>query len=105
MREVTDNTDQSRYELVLDDRVVGFADYRRRDDHLTVVHTEIDDGHEGEGLGSFLMRHILDTADDAGIAVHPACPFTAEYIRRHPDDYLHLVPAHLREKYDLPAAG
>ncbi|GAA1477481.1 GNAT family N-acetyltransferase [Nocardioides aestuarii] len=102
MREVTDNTEKSRYELLLDGQVVGFADYRRHDDHLTVVHTEIDDGHEGEGLGSLLMRHVLDTADAAGLPVHPACPFTADYIRRHPGDYLHLVPEALREKYDLP---
>lgn len=99
---MTDNAGKSRYELLLDGRVVGFADYRRHDDHLTVVHTEIEDGHEGEGLGSFLMRHVLDAAADAGLPVHPACPFTAAYIRRHPDAYLHLVPEHLRPKYDLP---
>lgn len=101
MREVTDNTEKSRYELVLDGEVVGFADYRRHDDHLTVVHTEIDDGHEGEGLGSFLSRSVLDAAREAGLAVHPACPFVARYIKRHPRPYLDLVPEQLREKYGV----
>ena len=81
------------------------ADYRRRDDHITFTHTEIDDGHEGEGLGSFLSRSVLDTAGEAGLAVHPACPFVARYIKRHPRPYLDLVPEQLREKYGVVDAG
>jgi predicted GNAT family acetyltransferase len=101
MREVTDNTAESRYELHLDGEVVGIAEYRRHDDHITFTHTEVDDGHEGEGLGSFLSRAVLDAARDAGLAVHPACPFVARYVKRHPHPYLDLVPEQLREKYGV----
>jgi predicted GNAT family acetyltransferase len=101
MREVTDNTAESRYELHLDGEVVGIAEYRRHDDHITFIHTEVDDGHEGEGLGSFLSRAVLDAARDAGLAVHPACPFVARYVKRHPHPYLDLVPEQLREKYGV----
>ncbi len=39
---VVRNDDQSRYEIFVDGQVVGFSDYRMRDDHQVFVHTEID---------------------------------------------------------------
>jgi hypothetical protein len=35
--------------------------------------------------------------------VLPLCPFVRGWIARH-EDYLDLVPAAARQKYDLPAA-
>jgi predicted GNAT family acetyltransferase len=98
--EVRDNPDRSRYEILVDGEVAGFTDYRRRDGRITFTHTEVDDAHEGEGLGSTLVRHGLDAARDAGLAVFPSCPFTAEWIRHHPE-YVELVPENAREAYDL----
>ena len=98
---VTDNREKSRFEIRVDGRLAGFAEYRLRQYRVTFTHTEVDDDHEGEGLGSTLARAALDAAAEAGLAVHPACPFMAEYIRRHPDDYLSLVPEGVRERYGL----
>jgi uncharacterized protein len=98
---VTDNPDESRYEIHVDGALAGFAEYRRHDDHITFTHTVIDDAYEGQGLGSALSRAVLDEARGAGFAVHPACPFVARYIKRHPQPYLELVPEGLREKYGL----
>ena len=98
---VTDNTSESRYEIKVDDAIAGIVEYRLHDDHITFTHAEVDDAHEGEGLGSTLARQVLDSAREAGLAVFPACPFIAEYIKRHPDDYLDLVPENRREKFGL----
>ena len=98
---VRDDPDQHRYEIVVDDQVAGFAEYRRRDDRVTFTHTVVDDAYEGQGLGSRLARHVLDAAREAGLDVYPACPFISEYIRRHQDRYLDLVPERVRDKYDL----
>ena len=48
-----------------------------------------------------LSRHVLDAAREAGLAVYPACPFVARYIKRHPHDYLDLVPEEKRSTYGL----
>ena len=98
---VQDDPDHSRYEIRVDGEVAGVADYRRRDDRITFTHTEVDDAYEGQGLGSQLVRTVLDEARAAGLAVHPSCPFIADYIRQHPDDYLDLVPERAREGYGL----
>ena len=98
---VRDDPDQDRYEIVVDDQVAGFAEYRRRDGRITFTHTVVDDAYEGQGLGSQLAGTVLDEAREAGLAVLPACPFIAEYIGRHPDRYLDLVPERVRGKYGL----
>jgi hypothetical protein len=97
---VTDNIDQSRFEVRVDGALAGFSEYKLHGDHITFTHTEVDDAYEGEGLGSVLSRHVLDAARDAGLAVYPACPFIARYIKRHPH-YRDLVPEHLRSKYGV----
>ena len=98
--EVRDNRDRSRFEILVDGEVAGFADYRLREGRITFTHTEVDDAYEGEGLGSTLVRHGLDAARDAGLAVFPSCPFTAEWIKHHPE-YVELVPENVRPAYDL----
>jgi predicted GNAT family acetyltransferase len=88
--EVADNPDASRYEITVDGRLAGFADYHARPGRLVFTHTEVDDEFEGQGLGSRLVRGALDSARAAGLRVVPRCPFVARYIQRHPE-YRDLV--------------
>jgi predicted GNAT family acetyltransferase len=99
--EVTNNQAEKRYEARVDGELAGSASYELSDDLIVFTHTEVDDAYEGQGLGSKLARGALDGASAAGLAVHPACPFIARYIKRHPKPYLDLVPEDLRSKYGV----
>ena len=81
---VTDAPDRSRFEIELDGALVGFAQYRRRPGVIAFIHTEIDRGHDGEGLGGTLVRAALDAARAEGAEVLPFCPFVQGYIDRPP---------------------
>jgi uncharacterized protein len=96
--EVRDNPDQSRYELFADGELAGFAQYRLGDGEITLFHTEVDPAHEGSGLGSELARGALEDVRARALALKPVCPFIRGYIRRHPDQYLDLVVAGMREE-------
>jgi predicted GNAT family acetyltransferase len=98
---VTDNPQLHRFDLSVDGAAAGFADYRDRGNRRTFTHTEVDDAYEGQGLGSTLVRHVLDDAREHGLDVIPVCPFVREYISRHRDQYVDLVPAADRERFDL----
>ena len=98
---VQDNQDHARFEVFEGGELAGFAEYRRSDGTISVRHTEVDDRFEGRGLGSALARGVLDAAREEGLDVLPHCPFTAAYIRDHPDEYLDLVPAGQRAKFEL----
>jgi uncharacterized protein len=89
---VTHEPELNRYELRLDGRLVGFAEYRREDGRVAFTHTEIDPEREGRGLGSALVRAALDDARRQNLDVVPLCPFVAWYIDRHPE-YASLLPS------------
>jgi predicted GNAT family acetyltransferase len=88
--QITENDGRHRFEAVLDGEVAGFVSYRREDDRVVLVHTEVDPRFEGKGVGSALARGVLDRLRDEGVVVVPECEFIAGWIEKHPD-YADLV--------------
>jgi hypothetical protein len=82
--EVRDNTERHRFELGLDGHT-AFSEYRRADGVLTVMHTEVPAELNGRGIGSRLVKGLLDIARAEGLKVRPRCPFVAAYMDKHPD--------------------
>lgn len=88
-----DSPDRHRYELRSGDEVVGLIAYRLHDGVITLVHTEVDPAHSGQGHAATLARGALDDARTRGLRVVPSCPYVASYIEKHPD-YADLVGEH-----------
>lgn len=103
--EITHAPDDSRYEVWDGDALIGFTEYRLRGSHLSMNHTEINDGYEGKGVASRLIRFALADARERGLAVIPYCPFVRDHIARHADEQLDLVPAARRTEFALPEAA
>ena len=80
---VTDNPQLHRFDVTVDGAAAGFADYHDHGSRRTFTHTEVDDARE---------RHL---------EVIPVCPFVREYIARHLDEYVDLVPEPMRQKFGL----
>jgi predicted GNAT family acetyltransferase len=87
---VRDNREANQYEIVVDDKVAGLVQYKRDGDVVNMVHTEIDDAYEGQGLGSKLARGALDLVRADGGKVIPSCPFIKGWIDKH-EDYADLL--------------
>jgi predicted GNAT family acetyltransferase len=90
----------SRYEILVDDEVVGFTEYTMHGEQIDLLHTEIESRFEGHGLASRLISAILDDVRRRGLAAMPYCPFVRKYIARHAE-YLDLVPTEHRDKFGL----
>ena len=82
---VRDNRAELRYELGRDGELLGFLLYRLEPEGVVLVHTDIDPAHEGQGLGSVLVKGALDDLRERGVRAVPLCPFVRAYIRRHPE--------------------
>jgi predicted GNAT family acetyltransferase/glutaredoxin len=78
---VVDVPGESRYELRLGDRRIGFAAYHRHADRIAFTHTEIDRACEGRGFGTRLVRAALADAEEQGLDVVPLCSFVAAVAR------------------------
>ena len=93
---VRDNTDTHRFEILVGDKQAGFAAYRLQGDAYAFTHTEVTPACEGRGFGSRLVAHALEDARRKGLVVAPLCPFTAQYIKRHPEHAELVAPEHRR---------
>ncbi len=100
MTKIADNPKQQRYEISVEGELAGFVQYRAKPGLIALIHTEVDDRFEGQGLGGRLIAHALDDARAQGLAVLPFCPFANAYIQRHPE-YVDLVPEDRRQAFDL----
>lgn len=98
---VTDNRERKRYEITEGGEQVGFVNYRLRAELIDLIHTEIDPDHGGRGLAGILIRTVLDDARARGLAVLPQCPYVAQFIGEHRDEYLDLVPEDQRGRFGL----
>jgi uncharacterized protein len=83
--EVGHNGSRSRYEITLDGRLVGFADYRAHGDIVVFPHTEIEPSVRNQGLGAELVRRALDDLRARGGTVVAHCWYVAEFIDQHPE--------------------
>jgi uncharacterized protein len=84
--EVRDNPDQHRFEAYVDGRLAGFTAYELTDGRIMILHTEVDDAFEGQGVGSSMARQVLDLIRaDGELQVTVLCPFVNAWLRRHPD--------------------
>jgi predicted GNAT family acetyltransferase len=82
---VTDHPPRRRYDLRLEDTIVGAIDYRREADAMVLVHVVVDRAFRGRGFGSRLVAEALDDIRARGLSVVPECPFVAWYLERHPE--------------------
>jgi predicted GNAT family acetyltransferase len=83
--EVVDNPTENRFEIHVDGKLAGFADYRLLPTKVIFTHTEVFPEYEGQGLAGKLVGHALQVSADTGLRVVPTCPYVARYIERHPE--------------------
>jgi uncharacterized protein len=88
--QITDNTAEHRYELMLDGEVAALINYRLHQGRIDLIHTEVTPEHEGKGLGSRIATFALDDARRRGLSVTPSCSYIAKFIERH-SGYADLV--------------
>ena len=89
-----DNPEKHRFELDLGDGSMALAEYNLLHGKIVFTHTEVPSAHEGQGIGSALIRFALAAARERGLEVVPICPFVAAYMKRHREEQDLLDPAY-----------
>jgi uncharacterized protein len=88
--EITNNKDANRFETRVEDEL-AVLEYHASSNVIILNHTEVPQHLERRGVGSVLIKFVLDDARAKQFSVVPMCPFVAAYIRRH-QEYRDLVP-------------
>ena len=90
-QEVLNNQKENRFEVGLDGHT-GTLEYRLGPGAIVLIHTEVPEAMEGQGIGSSLVKYGLEYARSNNLKVIPRCSFVQAYLRRHPE-YNELVQA------------
>jgi uncharacterized protein len=97
---VADNPEKTRYEVLADGDLAGFAEYKLSQNDIAFTHTQTDARFQGKGIAGHLIQLALDNARERGLQVLPYCPFVRAWIGEHPQ-YADLVPADRRAEFGL----
>lgn len=89
-----------RYEAALDGTLAAYADYNLLSDAILFPHTEVLPENERQGVGSAIVKHMLDDARARGLHVIPVCQFIASYIRKH-REYVDLVRSDIQRAFKI----
>lgn len=84
--EIKDERDgHSRYSAYIDGLRIGFASCIQVRDTVLLPYVEVDVERRDLGLGSLLVRRVMDDARTEGNTVLPLCPFARRWTELHPD--------------------
>jgi len=89
---VVDNPTDSRFEARVDGELAGVCSYELTSDILILLHTQVAERYEGQGVGSDIAQFALDDARARGLYVRPLCPFIRSWLKRH-SEYDDLIRA------------
>ena len=79
-----DNKIQNQYEFQLQGKGARI-EYIRTSDRIFLTHTEVPKELAGKGIGSSLVRAVLEDIKKQDLTLIPMCPFVASYIKQNPE--------------------
>ena len=78
------NEERKQYELKVDD-LTPRIEYIIAQDRIFLTHTEVPKQLEGKGIGSYIVKKVLEDIKENNLTLVPLCPFVALYLKRHPE--------------------
>jgi predicted GNAT family acetyltransferase len=104
---IHDVPDRHRYEARLGEtgRLAAILSYEASETWVALLHTEVQDGFEGQGIGSHLVQWVIDDLRARGLSVIPRCPFVVAWLERHPEEHdilSHPLPSPEPPRSDEP---
>jgi predicted GNAT family acetyltransferase len=87
--EVIDVSERSRYEATIEgeEALAALLEYRRSERWMALLHTEVQDGFEGRGIGSQMATAVFADARARDLKIIPKCPFILRWLERHSEQH------------------
>ncbi len=79
---LVENVEHKQYEFHIGVHIARI-EYIKAQNIVYLTHTEIPTQLEGKGIGSALVKQVLQDIKEKDLTLVPLCPFVALYIKRH----------------------
>ena len=86
---IADAPQRHRYEARLGagGALAALISYDLSETWIALLHTEVQEGYEGLGIGSQLVQWVFDDVRERGLRIIPRCPFVVRWLERHPEQH------------------
>lgn len=81
---ITNNEAEKQYEIDVNGKI-AYLEYSVAGTNMILSHTEVPEELEGQGIGSQLVKHVLDDVRERELKILPTCPFVIAFLKRHAD--------------------
>ncbi len=97
---VINNTDASRFELVIDG-YTAFIDYiNKKDNVVALIHTESPAELAGRGAATALIEKTLHYFEENNLVLIPLCPLVFAFIKKN-KEWVRIVQEGYKTKFDV----
>lgn len=79
------NKREFKYEIHLPDGEIATLEYRWLKGNMVLMRTLVPTSARGKGVGSDLVRQVLDAARAANLKIVVYCAFVNKFIEQHPE--------------------
>jgi predicted GNAT family acetyltransferase len=95
--ELINNTQGSKkkFELSINNHVAFIEYILAKDNKIYLTHTEVPSALGGKGVGSALVKKVLNYIRNKGYTLIPLCPFVAAYLKKH-QEYVNLLDSNYK---------
>lgn len=83
------NVEEKQYETVVENHL-SRVEYILSNGKIYLTHTEVPKELGGKGVGSRLVKGVMQDIEKLKLKLIPLCPFVVSYIDRHPE-WKHLL--------------
>ena len=84
------NKEDDQFEMIVEGKK-AIVEFILAKDRIFLTHTEVPKSLGGKGVGSVLVKKVLDFIDENyDLPIVPLCPFVASFIKKH-DNYKPMV--------------
>jgi predicted GNAT family acetyltransferase len=83
--EITNNKKLYRFEAQMPDGEFAVVDYRWLKGNMVIMHTLVPASGRGKGVGSDLVKYVLDYLREHNLKAIIYCPFASKYVSTHPE--------------------
>ena len=82
MRQLIDNQEHHQYEFHIEGHIAKI-EYKKARGKIYLIHTEVPEALKGRGIGTRLVKSVLEDIQEKGLELVPLCPFVKAYLDRN----------------------
>jgi predicted GNAT family acetyltransferase len=81
---LVNNEDIHHFELTVDEQK-AFIDYKRKDNKIYLIHTEVPETLRGSGAAEAIVNKVFRFIEEHQLKLVPLCSYVQVYLKRHPE--------------------